>query len=154
MSEEAKQTITHILCAVDGSAEACNAAKVAGCLARDLGAALTFISVASALKMTPELERELAVEGLEGRDIPVLPKDAEVCLDTAMRIAQACDAPIAKRRVVVGDPMQQILEAISGEKADLLILGHHKRSTIGRVVRRPLSTRIADETSTQIMLVP
>lgn len=154
MTETTPNTVRRILCGADGSEPACRAAEVASCLARDLGAELTFVSVAKAVATTPELEEYLKIEGIEGTTFPNLSADAETCLDQAVGIARQCSAPAFRRVVEIGDPFERLSAYVEKEKIDLVILGHHARSSVGRLARKPLSQRIADDVPVKLLLVP
>ncbi len=154
MTETSPQAITRVLCATDGSEAACRAAEAAGCIARDLQADLMFVSVAKAAKMTPELQEYLKAEGLEGERLPLLSSDAEACLERAAEIAKGCSVPNAKQAVRVGEAFDEVAATIRNERIDLVILGHHTRSTARRLARKPLSQRIADEVPVKVLLVP
>lgn len=154
MSGADPHAITRILCGVDGSAAACRAAEVAGCIARDMRARLTFVSVAKAAEMTQELRTYAGSEGLGEQPVPMLTRDAEACLSGASDIAGGCGVPAARQLVRVGDVFEEFLRTIDDEGADLVVLGHHQRSAPGRLVRKPLSQKIADQVPVKLMLVP
>lgn len=154
MSKTDRKSLKHILCAVDGSGEACRAAEMAGCIARDMQARITIISVAKAAKMTPELEKYAKTEGLEGQEVPLLVVDAENCLNKALGIARDCGASAVQSFVRVGNPFDQISTIVDEESVDLVVLGHHARTSVSRLTRKPLSQRIADEIPVKLLLVP
>lgn len=154
MNESPNKMFNHVLCAVDGSEPACRAAAVAACIARDMDATISFVSVAEAAKASPQLEDYLKTEGIEGTPVPFHVPEAEDCLKKAISIAHECGASAVESAVEVGDTFEQLSAAIKKQGADLIILGHHARSSVGRLARKPLSQRIADELPVKLLLVP
>lgn len=154
MSGNAQSAVKKILCGVDGSEEACRAAELASCLSRDLQAGMTFISVARAVEMTPELKKYVEAEGLQGQSFPILAADAEACLLRAEEIAAQCAAPTVARAVEVGDPFERMSTFARDKKIDLVVLGHHVRSSLSRLAQKPLAQRLADALPVNVLLVP
>lgn len=154
MTADTPPAATRILCGVDGSDAACRAAETAGRLGRDLAASLTFVSVAQASKLTPELERYLAAEGQTGALFPNITSEAEACLRQAASMAASSRVVGVKQIVEVGDPFQKICDLIDKEGVDLLVLGRHRRSSVERLAKKPLSQKIADVKDIKILLIP
>ena len=154
MSEATASFPRHILCLVDGSDEACRAAKVAACLARDLSSRLSFVAAAKPLKTTPELETYLAIEGLSGVDVPLPEREAEACLQTALSIARDCDAPDPTAQVKIGTPFDVIAEFQRADAIDMVVLGHAKWPSWLRTSHRPVAGRLIERLKLPVMLVP
>ena len=148
------EPVRHILCGVDGSEPACRAIEVAACLARNLDAKLTLISIAKAMDMTPELRDYPKSEGLGFEQVPLLPTDAQACLDGAAQNAESCGLANAGQIVRTGDRLEQLQATIGTEDVDLVVLGHHARSSAHRLVSKPLSQQIADTIPVKLLLVP
>lgn len=154
MADQPHMTIGKILCAVDGSAPACRAAEIAACIARDMGAEIRFVSVARPAKPSPELEKYAEAEGLTGTPLPFHVPEAEACLKQAVEVARDCGAATVESAVEVGDVFETLSSVIRAKGVDLVVLGHHARTSVGRLARKPVSQRLADEGAVKLLLVP
>lgn len=148
-------SFAHILCGVDGSVEACRAARVAAHLAKAFGAKLTFVTVAVDVASTLELDGYKRTEKIDPTSsVALVEDDAEVCLTVALEIASAEGVPNAGRLVRTGEVAEAILSLGAELAADTVVLGHHDRSRMGRAFKAPVSARVADAGGMTVVLVP
>lgn len=127
-----------IVCATDFSepAEAAEARAIA--LARSLGADVLFVHVA--------VEAPLYGEG------PFTMHDATAVFETqrrwaekelAGRVATATARGVVGRAVVkVGVPVDEITQIAADEKADMIVIGTHGRSGLGRLLLGSVAERV------------
>lgn len=118
---------TSIVCGVTGSAHAQKAALEGAALAKQHNAKLTYVYVVDTgfLKSSVGgMSTSIAQEGLErlGRQI----------LDFAEQLAQSYQ--ITPKKVVRSGPVLEVLkQVVQEEKADLLLLGHEKKTFFDKV---------------------
>ena len=148
-----KSGISHILCGVDGSAPACIAATRAAELAVALGADLTFVAVAREASPNVEIDAYRKTEGIEGERVPLLTKDAEVCLVVALGKAAERGHKSAKRIVRTGKVSSTLISVAADIGADATAIGRRRHSGIRRAVLGSVSQEIADQTSLTIISV-
>ncbi len=53
-----------------------------------------------------------------------------------------------------GDPAETILAAAESERADVIVLGSHERSRLGRLVLGSTSARVSSEARCRVVIVP
>jgi nucleotide-binding universal stress UspA family protein len=53
-----------------------------------------------------------------------------------------------------GEPVEAILEAVWTERPDVVVVGSRRARDLGRVVRGSVSTRVARESPSRVMVVP
>ena len=53
-----------------------------------------------------------------------------------------------------GDPADSILEAAAAEKADLIVLGSHRRGRLGRLAHGSISLRVAEQAACDVSIIP
>jgi nucleotide-binding universal stress UspA family protein len=116
--------IRTILYATDFSAESKYAFPLACALARDYGARLIVVHVnappvlgAAEIYVPPPSDSDL--EALRKQLSEVRPSDPGIAVE---------------RRLVIGDPAFEILDEAQESKADLIVMGTHGRSGLGRLL--------------------
>ena len=119
---------TSIVCGVTGSAHAQKAALEAAALAKQHGARLTYVYVVDTgfLKgSVGGMSTSMAEEGLQRLGSQIL--------DFAEQLAQSHQ--IAAKKVVRSGPVLEVLkQTLQEEAADLLVLGHEKRSFFDKLL--------------------
>jgi nucleotide-binding universal stress UspA family protein len=53
-----------------------------------------------------------------------------------------------------GDPADSILDAAAAEKADLIVLGSHRRGRLGRLAHGSISRRVAEQAACDVSIIP
>jgi nucleotide-binding universal stress UspA family protein len=117
-----------ILCATDFSECAINALSLARALAKGSASQLVVVHV---------VDQESAARGESSKLSTLIQKARE-------RLTSAVDGvdSRASRRVLVGDPATEIVQAVLDAHADLVVLGAHgqaRAAPVGRVARRVMS---------------
>lgn len=154
MTSATPQPVTHILCPVDGSDEGCRAAAMAACLSSALGAKLSYIAVAKPAKLTPEIEAYLALEGLDGLEMPHPMPQAEACMRTAVGIASQCGASDVTQRIDIGKPFDAISYRVQDDGIDLVVMGFRRRLALKTLGRLHLADQIAEKLDIAVLTVP
>jgi nucleotide-binding universal stress UspA family protein len=144
-------SIRHILCGVDGSAEACHAAEKAAELALALGARLSFVAVTSDVAPDADLATYRYAEGIGAEPVPLLSQAAETCLSVAMTTASQKGYRGATRIVRSGEVSSTLISVAAEIGADTIAVGRHRHSGLRRAVFGSVSQGIADRTSLTII---
>lgn len=113
----------NILCAVDGSPHALNAAKSACELAAAMGGELTFLTVSKRFKLTEPVMQYLEIENL-GSSEPqyILDSFTKKVLADAREIATGMGVD-AKTLAKEGQPARKIVDVASDMGADAIVMG-------------------------------
>jgi nucleotide-binding universal stress UspA family protein len=115
-------TIQRILCPTDFSVHSAAALQYAVSLARDSRATIILLHVAEPIPVHREVPYatiyEPDINGLRGQ------LDA-VAIDPAVKVI---------RRVVLGSPLEAVLEVAEEEHADLIVMGTHGRTGIAHML--------------------
>ena len=53
-----------------------------------------------------------------------------------------------------GEPAESILSAAAAEKADVIVLGSHRRGRLGRIAHGSISLRVAEEAACAVSVIP
>ncbi|OGD76828.1 MAG: hypothetical protein A2Y64_02295 [Candidatus Coatesbacteria bacterium RBG_13_66_14] len=138
-----------ILIATDGSEYAVRAAEVALDLAHKTGARVLVLSVIDAGVLGDfhgESEKERArVE----RDMRLA---AEGNVEYVLRLAADVGVE-ATGHVLTGRPNIEMVNLTNSEAADLIVLGRHRRRSIGRIMRSDLAVRLMEDLDCSILVV-
>ena len=143
-----------ILCLVDGTEEGCRAAERAACLARDLEGTVEYVVAARAARPSPQLEKYREMEGLDGVEIPLPPKEALDCLEQAKSIAVSCGYSHPKGNVLVGSGAEVVVERTKNSTVDLLIVGHRSRRLGFGISQSATLAKVIERLAMPVMLVP
>jgi nucleotide-binding universal stress UspA family protein len=114
---------SRILCAIDGSQHALKAAEVAGQLAQQLSAKLTFLTVTKELRMSEEVKRYMEIEHLTGEPQYVLDEYTAQVMQKAMDAARAAGVSDAKTQVKTGQPARVIVKTAEAGGYEAIVMG-------------------------------
>jgi nucleotide-binding universal stress UspA family protein len=136
-----------VICAVDDSQGARDAARVADELARRLGARMLVVHGAqvpvvpgaSGVPHGREDLRELARE------------DAEEVL---ARVVEDCGCFEAERQVAFGEPAQAVMKLADSEEATMIVVGSRGRSALRAALLGSLSLRLCRAAPCPVLVVP
>jgi len=131
-----------ILCCVDGSQHALQAAEAACELAAKFAAPLTLLTVTKELKPTAELRRYLELEHLAGEPQYVLDKYTEEVLGKARDIAESHGLRGIKTEVRTGQPARAIVQFAERNKFDCIVLGSRGLGDIEGVLLGSVSYKV------------
>jgi nucleotide-binding universal stress UspA family protein len=132
-----------ILCAVDGSQHALGAAKVAGQLAKQLGAKLTFLTVTKELRMSEEVKRYMEIEHLTGEPQYVLDEYTEQVMQEVKDAARAAGVSDAKTEVKTGQPARVIVKTAEAGGYDVIVLGGRGQGDLEGLLLGSVSHKVA-----------
>ena len=132
-----------ILCAVDGSRHALEAAKLAGQLAKQLGAKLTFLTVTKELRMTPEVKRYMEIEHLTGEPQYVLDEYTEQVMQAAKDAARVAGVSDAKTEVKTGQPARVIVKTAEAGGYDAIVIGGRGHGDLEGLLLGSVSHKVA-----------
>ncbi len=137
----AVKTILH---PTDFSKDANLAFRLACSLARDYGATLIVLHVA-----TPP---DLIYYGPNG--IPLPPEEYQVVPREQLEQLQPRHANVPLvRRLVEGDPATEILRAAADVKADVIVMGTHGRTGLGRVLMGSVAEKVVRKAGCPVLTV-
>jgi len=126
--------ISKILAATDGSEPAWKAVKYAAGLAKEVGAAITVLSV---IDKSPLLTQSIPAVSAPTRLIePVedyLRQAAEAYLERAEKLCRRSGVKF-KKVIRSGHPVDEIVKEAMKSKADLIVLGSHGRGAVRAAV--------------------
>jgi nucleotide-binding universal stress UspA family protein len=136
-----------VLCGVNKSAGARNAARVAGALSKRLEVRLVLVHVADAFTLA---------DGSAGKDESVMTKEAR---SGGKRLLDEFTAEQALRgveqRLEVGDPAERLAQVAAEERAALILVGARVQRRRWRpTLRSDLSRDIAGLTPCPVLVVP
>ena len=132
-----------ILCAVDGSQHALEAAKVAGRLAKQLDAKLTFLTVTKEFKVTQEVKRYMEIEHLTGEPQYVLDEYTEQVMQDAKDAARAAGVSDAKTQVKTGQPARVIVKTAEAGGYDAIVIGGRGHGDLEGLLLGSVSHKVA-----------
>lgn len=131
-----------ILCCVDGSQHALQAAEAACALAGRFGGKLTFLTVAKELQPSESVRRFMAIEHLSGEPQYVLDEYTEEILDKAKDVAERNGLRGVRSEVRSGNPARSIVEYAERNKVDCIVLGSRGMGDIGGVLLGSVSFKV------------
>ncbi len=134
---------SRILCAVDGSQHALKAAEVAGQLAQQLSAKLTFLTVTKELKMSEEVKRYLEIEHLTGEPQYVLDEYTAQVMQQAKDAARAAGVSDAKTEVKTGQPARVIVKTAEAGSYDAIVIGGRGHGDLEGLLLGSVSHKVA-----------
>ena len=138
-----------VVCCVDDSAEARDAARVARSLAARLGLKLVLVHVAPPLTQPGLSAAALGHERLAESER----KDAESLLDRlAGELGLAEDE--VERRIAIGDPAQGILAVCQKEQAEMVVLGSRRHGSLKAALLGSVSAGVAGRAPCVVVIVP
>jgi nucleotide-binding universal stress UspA family protein len=143
-----------ILCAVEGDSSGELVLRQAAGLARREQAALTVLHAISPAEDTTQnlLEAMLPADRL--RELETRRRgSAEAELGDLVARTTA-DLPDITKVVMVGHPVPAILEQAQKLGADLIVLGTHARSGLGRAFLGSVATRVIQGASVPVLVIP
>jgi nucleotide-binding universal stress UspA family protein len=132
-----------ILVAVDGSAHALRAAKMAARIARSTGSSMTAVMVVEPPRAPLEYLEELRVE---------IRKMAEKTLRRVQEQARR-DRVAVKAKVVEGHVPSEILKMAERGRFDLLVIGSRGLSGMGRLLLGSVSGAVVQRAKTSVLVV-
>jgi len=141
-----------ILVATDGSEGSNRAIDVAAELAAARGADLCVLHVAGNIPW--EIMEELRRSTTEATMGEIIDSNTESILDLACNRARDRGAKQAKSKRSWGDAAEKILEAVSSEKADALVLGRRGRGRIPGLLFGSVSQKVASLAPCIVVIVP
>jgi nucleotide-binding universal stress UspA family protein len=136
-----------IVCCVDDSEGARNAAQVARGLATRLGLDLVLLHVAPPLTAPGVSAASHGQERLAQSER----EEAEGLLE---RVAQATGADRSEFRVEFGDPAQCVLSVCEEEHAEMVVLGSRGRGGLKAALLGSVSTDVAGKAPCLVVIVP
>jgi universal stress protein A len=132
-----------ILHATDFSPRSEYALQLAYALARDYGARLVVLHVATAPPM-------VYGEGLVPVDVQSFYSEGKAQLD---RLPMPGDGVRAERRVETGDPADEILRVAKEIAADLIVIGTHGRTGLSRLLMGSTAEKIVRQASCPVLTI-
>lgn len=143
---ESNDRFHRLLLATDLSTASERATDEAIRLAVDSGAMLVVLSVVDPVR--------LRLPG--GRFLRRMDQERARIETGAQLLASRARAAGAKATFLVweGDPAEVILAASEAENVDVVILGSHRRGLLGRLVLGSMSTRVSEQASCPVLVVP
>jgi nucleotide-binding universal stress UspA family protein len=142
-----------ILCAVDGSQHALHAAKLAGQLAKQCDAKLTFLAVTKELKMTEEVKRYIEIEHLAGEPQYVLDEYTEQIIQEAKDAARAVGVNDVKAEVKTGQPARVIVKTAEQGGYEAIIIGSRGHGDLEGLLLGSVSHKVANLSKCTVITV-
>ncbi|MEO0381561.1 MAG: universal stress protein, partial [Pseudomonadota bacterium] len=133
-------TVSHILCWVDGTDEACRAAEYAASVAKNLGAGLTYLAVGDEPEPNAGFEDFARIEDVSEPMTPTLEGNVRACLHRAATTAAQTGVHCAAQLVHAGKPADAICATAQSQGADLVVI--RKRDT--GLFKRFLTTSVLE----------
>jgi nucleotide-binding universal stress UspA family protein len=137
--------IKHIVMAYDGTEEADHAFEYARAFAQHWGAELDVLSVVCPPVIGDDVETTALMQ--EGQ------AKAERDLRRLRHVTQSEGLPV-HFLMKVGRPTEQILALAQEIGADLIVMGHHHRSWLGRGLARSTAAFVIEYAECPILIVP
>ncbi|MEH6739953.1 MAG: universal stress protein [Sulfitobacter sp.] len=147
------EPFSHILCWVDGSAEACRAAEHAAHLSRSLGAKLSYVAIGTQTGRDDGFNEYAQIEGVSEPMSPFLKNDVDACLDQAMSMAVKIGILGTARLVRSGDEVLAVCDAARAQGADLVVIRKRQSSIIGRLLGASASDTLANGCSFAVLSI-
>lgn len=142
-----------VMCGVDGSAGAREAARAAVDLAERLEARLILVHVARSLAMVPHpgFFTRVALEALDRCRDELRVEGG----DLLARVAREAGAPPdAERRVWAGDPLTRLLEEARLERPSAIVVGSRGLRGVRRALRGSISAELTRRAPCPVVVVP
>ncbi len=130
---------SHILCWVDGSAEACRAAEYAAQLARRLGAELSFLAIGQETGPGAGFEDYARIEHVSEPMTPLVETDTRACLSQAVTLAAEAGVEHAAQIVQTGSVTTAICAAARAQAADLVVVRNREAGFVARLLTASVS---------------
>ena len=134
-----------IVCGIDNSPVSHAAARVAAGLARNLRLDLVLAHVADDPPTFPY--RDVRRRELQRRDA------TERATAMLVRVAATLPGVVAKTRVLLGDPVEELTAVSREEDVELLILGSRGRGPLAAAVLGGVSSRVASAAGSPVVVV-
>lgn len=132
---------------VDATLQSLHAARVAGQLAKALGAELVMISVVDRSQAVGDIDAGIGVE----EALTLLRKEAEQALEQARRDV----GEIPLRTVLVeGEPKHDLLRAARHSGAEAIVVGTHSRRGLARLLEGSVSEYVLRHSPIPVIVVP
>lgn len=145
--------VSHILCWVDGSEEACRAAEYAARLAKRLGADLSYLAIGEETGPNAGFEAYARIEGVSEPMTPVLADDVRACLAQASSIAAHVGGHGAAQIVRTGDATAAICAAAQVQAADLVVIRKRKAGFVERLLSASVSEALTSQCNFAVLSV-
>ncbi|MFB6164236.1 MAG: universal stress protein [Haloarculaceae archaeon] len=142
----AEAAIEDVLVPTDGSEVAQRALDRALDLAEATGAGLHLLSVVDTSVAMDDSGTAAVVEALE--------EAGERALDDAAERAAAADVPVVEREVAHGPPAAVIADYADDEAVDLIVMGTHGRTGLGRILLGSVTERVVRRAHGPVLTVP
>lgn len=134
-----------VLTAADFSASSEDAFRVARALARDYGARLVVLHVATPPPLVTPGELQLALER---------PHGYRAELEKRLRLVYAADSPAGVAyEVELGEPALEILKAARELGCDLIVMGTHGRTGVGRLLMGSVAEQVVRQATCPVLTV-
>lgn len=143
----------NILCAVDGSEHSLNAAEYAAELAQKFDGALTILTVAKPVKLTPKIREFIQKENLLGEAKYVLEPMTESVIDEAKHRALERGLKKVATDVKEGHPARSIVEAVKHDQYDCVVLGGRGLGDLEATLLGSVSHKVASLSSCTVVIV-
>ena len=143
--------INHVLVPTDGSADACKAAAYAGDLARALGARVSVLVVQSEDLIVPQTwgAGGMSVEEVRGKlEHEARDKELPATVQALGKLE-----PAVEQHAIWGHPAEEICRFAAEHNVDLIIMGSHGRSGLGRMLLGSVSNAVANQASCPVTIV-
>ena len=131
--------VRRLIVPIDGSVPAQGAVDIASVLGSDPGRELIFVHAV-------DPARAVAFSGPQAPEksgaYEVMRSYATTLLENAARAARSAGASNVGTRLIVGNPAEAILSAVSNEKGDAIVIGTHGRQGFDRAIHRSLTEQI------------
>jgi universal stress protein A len=131
-----------ILHPTDFSDRSGNALALAQALARDYGARLVILHVAHTVPV-------FAGEGM----VPVSPEEIRAEAEEQLRALRVADDQRVERRLEMGDAVTEILRVARELPADLIVMGTHGRTGLGRLLMGSVAEQVVRRASCPVLTV-
>lgn len=143
-TERQEEPFSHVLCWVDGSAQACRAAETGAMLARRLNAKISFLAIGDEVRGDRGFEEYARIEGVSAPNPIRMDSKVSACLDQATSIAARVGITRPERLMRTGNAAAAICDAARAQGADLVVMGCHRSNLVERVLHVTVGDRIED----------
>jgi nucleotide-binding universal stress UspA family protein len=136
--------VRRLLVGYDGSGPAREAARLAGNLAKGLGASVTVLAVVQVVPVAAA-PTGMVVPVAEEQEFQPVVKDGA-------RIVAALGVEV-EARLALGDPADRILEVATREGYDLVVVGHRGMGRVADLVLGSVAKRVAEQAICPVLVV-
>jgi nucleotide-binding universal stress UspA family protein len=133
-----------ILHATDFSPQACYAFRLACALAKNAGAQLVLVHV---------YDRPMPIYGDAGAVLPDFVSDREALREKLTRLAPEDPTIVVDYRLLEGNPAQQIVDLARELRCDLIVMGTHGRTGIGRLLMGSVAENVVRHANSPVLTV-